>query len=422
MKIRLIFIVYVTLVIGVVLLGFGTAFLTSEKRHEQAALSTKKQQVILQLANVCERAFYENGLIFEGFRNGLKQEIGYFSSACLDTDGNEMKFDQGRPLKTQNRGQSQIDPNLFFQDNIILPNGNKGEEIVAPLMFGGQQAGFAKIVFDLNQIEAHLLSKQWRTFRQLMLLGIFPLLLSFVGVFGFLKALERLRELDEKKKELINSVTHEFRSPLTAIQSFCGLALKGVYGSMKPDLHEALSIIRNNSLRLSQFVDDLLALAAFEPKNERLFIEEFDAVDLIRSLEKTYTPLADEKKIELKIVFSSPTLEVKTDRAKVLQILENLISNAIKYTEKGCVEIGAEKSDGRLTLFVKDSGIGISKEDRGSIFEPFFRSEKHARSVKGAGLGLAIVKAYAAQLKADLNVESELGKGSKFSLTLERAA
>jgi signal transduction histidine kinase len=253
-----------------------------------------------------------------------------------------------------------------------------------------------------------------------MVLGIFPLVLSLVGVFGFIKALERLRELDEKKKELINSVTHEFRSPLTAIQSFCSLLLKGVYGKLKPDLHEAVSIIRNNSLRLSQFVDDLLALAAFEPKNERLFIEEFDVVELVRSLEKIYKPLAAEKKIKLKVVVSSPSLVVKTDRAKVLQILENLLSNAIKYTEKGFVEIGAEKSDGRLSLFVKDSGVGISNEERASIFEPFFRSERHARTVKGAGLGLAIVKAYASQLQAELGVESELGVGSKFSLKMER--
>ncbi len=420
MKIRFVFVMYTLLVVGVIFLGFGTAFLTSEKRYEQRSIQNKKEQSILQLSKICERAFYENGLILEGFRKGLKEEVGFYSAACLDTEGNDLDFTRKPTLRSIPKQTGDIDPNLFFRDTTVLPSGNAGEEIVAPLLFGGQRAGFAKIVFDQSGIERHLKRRTNKTLRQLFILSGFPLILALIGVIGFVKAMERLHDLNEKKKELINSVTHEFRSPLTAIQSFCGLLLKGVYGPLKANQHETVSIIQNNSLRLSQFVDDLLVMAAFESKEQRLFMEDIDIADLFKSLKKTYQPLAKEKKISLKVLEPKPSVFIKTDRSKLLQIMENLVSNAIKYTEKGFVEIGCEEEKDNFVVFVKDSGHGISAEDQKQIFDPFFRSVDHARSIKGTGLGLSIVKAYASQLKAAVHVQSEPGKGSCFSLTLRR--
>ena len=416
MKIRFVFVMYTLLVVGVIFLGFGTAFLTSEKRFEQRSIQNKKEQSILQLSKVCERAFYENGLILEGFRKGLTEEVGFFSAACLDSEGNDLDFTRKPILRSLQYQASDVDPNLFFRDTISLPSGDIGEEIVAPLLFGGQQAGFAKIVFDQSTIEKHLKRRTKKTLRHLVLLGAFPLVLALLGIIGFAKAMERLHDLNEKKKELINSVTHEFRSPLTAIQSFCGLLLKGIYGPLKAGQHETISIIQNNSLRLSQFVDDLLVMAAFESKEPRLFMEEVDIAEMFHSLKKAYQPLAKEKMIALKIHRPEASAFIKTDRSKLLQILENLISNAIKYTEKGTVEIGCKEEKDNFVVFVKDSGHGISAEDQKQIFDPFFRSHEHARSTKGTGLGLSIVKAYASQIKAVIKVESEPGKGSCFSV------
>lgn len=422
MKIRVLFIFYALLVVSLILLGFGAAFLSSEKKHEQQFLQDRKKQLILQMSNICERAFYENNLIFEGFRQGLEKEIGFVSASCLDMEGNEMDFSSQAktgPVSSTRHSGKPIDPNLIFDDQISLPSGHAGYEMVAPLLLGGQQAGFAKLVFDQVVIDKHLKKFTTSTIRHLVLMSLFPFMLALLGSWGFAKALQRLHDLDEKKKELISSVTHEFRSPITAINSFVSLLLKGIYGEPNSKQREALSIVRNNTLRLSQFVDDLLSMAQFEENGVKLFIEEINSSELIESLKKIYEPLAQEKKLNLKLTLTREAFLIKTDHSKLFQILENLVSNAIKYTESGFVEIGAAITDRQKEFFVLDSGHGISPEDLKQIFEPFFRAPSQRLSAKGTGLGLAIVKSYASVIGAKIEVYSELGKGSRFSVIFE---
>jgi signal transduction histidine kinase/DNA-binding response OmpR family regulator len=233
---------------------------------------------------------------------------------------------------------------------------------------------------------------------------------------------DSLRRAGEVKARLVANVSHEFRTPLNSILSLTKLLLSRVDGEINAEQETQLRFIKQSSEALYALVNDLLDLSKTEAGKIVLRPQKFTLQSLLSSLRGMMKPLSDDNQsIELIVEEPSELVEFETDEGKVAQVLRNLLSNAIKFTERGEVRVSAEATDDDVIFKVQDSGIGISLEDQARIFEEFYQIDNSIqRRVKGTGLGLAIARQLAERLGGSLEVSSELGRGSTFTLKVPR--
>ena len=222
----------------------------------------------------------------------------------------------------------------------------------------------------------------------------------------------RLAEAEQQERNFLMSVSHELRTPLTAIRGHVDALREGVADD--PELRAAsLDVIAAEGERLGRLVDDVLDLAKLETRRFTVLKEE---VDMGRLCDQAYAAFGEEarrRKIDYEKRFVvSPTIVSDGDR--VLQIISNLLTNAFRWTpDGGRVELGLTAANGSVSVAVDDSGPGIAKEERDRIFRPFWSGDN-----AGTGLGLAIARELALALGGRIDVESQLGKGSRFELVL----
>ncbi len=230
---------------------------------------------------------------------------------------------------------------------------------------------------------------------------------------------DSLRKANELKSRFLSNMSHEFRTPLNSVQSLARLLLEGVEGPLTEGQRRALELIRGSAANLTEMVNDLLDLAKIEAGKIAVRPQEFEAAQLFGSLRGVLRPLARDPQVTLAF---DPPPEVKlfTDDAKVSQILRNFASNALKFTERGEVRMGGwQETPETVTFFVRDTGIGIAKEDQERIFEEFTQVEGALQKrVKGTGLGLPLSRKLAQLLGGEIRIESEPGRGSTFFLRI----
>jgi signal transduction histidine kinase len=233
---------------------------------------------------------------------------------------------------------------------------------------------------------------------------------------------ERLREADRLKDEFVALISHDLRTPLTSITGYVELALEE---DLTDDVRGFLQVVARNSDRLLRLVNDLLFVARLQAGDMMLEQEHLDLADIVRDGVEAMEPRAAAKDITLSCVVGAVP-PVHADRGRVLQVLDNLVSNALKFTpEGGAVHISLEERDGNVRLEVSDSGMGISAADQRRLFERFFRAGNAVeQQVPGTGLGLYICRAIAEAHDGSISVRSELGRGSafRFELPAVRAA
>ena len=232
---------------------------------------------------------------------------------------------------------------------------------------------------------------------------------------------ERLKELDKLKTEFINTVNHELRTPLTSIKEGINLVLDGSSGPINQDQASFLRIARNNIDRLNRLINDLLDISKIEAGKMELDPTRFHLPLLVEEGASLHRLKAKEKGIHLSSSTIPDLLPVEVDRDRILQVLSNLIDNAIKFTpEGGEVRVTTRPWDGKFAcLCVEDSGIGIRKEDLNKLFGKFQQiGDEKERKTGGTGLGLAICKAIVEAHGGKIWVESEVGKGSRFYFTV----
>ena len=233
----------------------------------------------------------------------------------------------------------------------------------------------------------------------------------------------KLKELDQLKSDFVSSVTHELRSPLLSLKMYIDLFFKGTAGTPNDKQKEYLEVMRSCTLRLSKFIDDLLDVAKIERGKMQVVPQPTDLSPLITDIQLLFKPQVDQKNISLEI--DIPKLPaVMADPERTRQVIINLLSNAVKFTPQGGnIKLSAVQSSSQHTVVVSvsDSGIGIPADSLNSIFDKF-EQVKDAKlkmpGAKGTGLGLAIVKGIVEAQNGKIKVESELGKGSKFSFTI----
>lgn len=234
------------------------------------------------------------------------------------------------------------------------------------------------------------------------------------------KELEQAREETERlKQEFFALISHELRTPLTSLKGYADLLLTGAGGELPEQGRHFVEILMRNTGRLERLVDDLLLVARLESGTFTVETSEVDLQRIVANCVEAAKPAAEDKDIEL-------TLDAQTvgncsgDRHRLEQLLDNLISNALKYTpEGGRVETRLQRENGHVRIEVQDSGIGIPEEEQQYLFDQFFRaSTAKADSIPGVGLGLTIVKAIAEAHRGRVEVESRQGLGTIFRVEL----
>jgi PAS domain S-box-containing protein len=232
-------------------------------------------------------------------------------------------------------------------------------------------------------------------------------------------AKERAEESDQLKSAFLANMSHEIRTPLNGILGFTEL-LK--MSDVTPDQQTAyLDIIKKGGDRMLNIINDIIDISRIESGQMKVNVSKTNINDQIESISSFFKPEAGAKGLSLtfKTTLSPEEATIKSDPDKVYAIISNLVKNAIKFTKSGYIEFGYEKKESRLEFFVKDSGIGISPEQKKFIFERFRQgSESLTRNYEGTGLGLSISKAYVEMLGGKIWFESEYGRGSKFYFSL----
>jgi PAS domain S-box-containing protein len=230
---------------------------------------------------------------------------------------------------------------------------------------------------------------------------------------------ERLLELDGLKDEFIALVSHELRTPLTSIIGYIKL-LRDERASGRDTGHFA-EVIERNAERLLRLVGDLLFLSEVQSGKLAVELRRADLADIARQAVEEMRPEAERKHIALTL--SATPVPLAVDPTRIAQLLDNLISNAVKFTpDGGRVEIRVGTDEDQAVLAVADTGIGIPAADQEQIFERFFRTEKARREViQGTGLGLTITKAIADAHDGTITVDSTEGRGSTFTIRLPLA-
>ena len=232
---------------------------------------------------------------------------------------------------------------------------------------------------------------------------------------------EQLRRANDLKAQFLSYMSHEFRTPLDSILALSGLLLARTDGPLTDEQETQVGFVRRSARDLLDMVDDLLAASRVDAGQVRVRPSRFAVDDVYNAVRAMLRPLMEEGGPALRWDAGEGLPELHTDEAKVAQILRNLISNALKFTERGEIRIAAERGDepGVVRFHVADTGIGIAPEDRERIFRDFAQVESHLqRRVRGSGLGLPLSRKLAVLLGGDLTVESTPGAGSVFTLTV----
>jgi len=230
----------------------------------------------------------------------------------------------------------------------------------------------------------------------------------------------QLRDANDLKSRFLSYMSHEFRTPLTSMTSIAGILLSRLDGPLTDEQQKQVEFIRTSTRELTEMVNDLLDLAKVEAGRISISPEWFEMVDLFAALRGMFKPIVASSSVSL--YFDEPQDEIRlfTDDKKLSQILRNFISNALKFTPTGEVRVAARMLDPEHVEFaVSDTGIGIAAEHIPTLFADFVQLDvRLQKRLRGSGLGLSLARKFAELLGGRVAVQSELGKGSRFSVVL----
>ncbi len=291
-----------------------------------------------------------------------------------------------------------------------------GVVVAVPIQAKGRPLGVLALAFDRRRN----LSGEDR--RVLAVIG------SLVG-----QALERARlyeagmeakrvaeEASQARSQFLAVMSHELRTPLNAILGYQDLLTAEVVGPLNETQKRHAERIGSSARHLLQLIDDILSLSRLEAGKEEVRPERVDAIRLAREVAEMIQPMAERKGLAFRVSTSGDSFPLESDPGRLRQILLNLLGNAVKFTDRGEIELSvARDSDDMVVFTVRDTGVGIAPADQERIFEPFIQATAAAPGVAGGtGLGLAVSRNLARLLGGDLIVESELGQGSTFVLRI----
>jgi len=245
-----------------------------------------------------------------------------------------------------------------------------------------------------------------------------------LGVVTVLRDITKEVEADRAKSEFVSTVSHELRTPMTAIKGYTDLLHAGAVGPINDEQRHFLNIIRDNADRLTALISDLLDISRVETGRIRFEPRSMQIGEAIANVVNALAGQSEAKRQTLIYEVAGGMPDIMADRDRIIQVLTNLIGNAIHYTpDGGEVHVRAYPVEGAVRVDVRDTGIGIAPEDLGHVFERFYRADHPlVRESRGTGLGLSIVKVFVEMHNGRVWVESEPGEGSTFTFILPVSA
>ena len=233
---------------------------------------------------------------------------------------------------------------------------------------------------------------------------------------------EKAEHLAKLKSEFLNQVSHELRTPLAVILGYLECMTDGLYGEIEAKHREILQTVAKQSSHLKNMIDQILIYSRLESSKQPLRAQEFSVQTFCSDLGETFDFLSRQKGLEITWQVPQDLPALRTDLERLKEIISNLLQNALKYTDSGSIRVSvANRPKSDLFVFeVADTGLGIPQHHLSSIFEPFIQVHKTSsgNSRGGIGLGLSIVKKHVEQLNGTIRVESQVGKGTTFTVTL----
>ena len=232
-----------------------------------------------------------------------------------------------------------------------------------------------------------------------------------------------LQEEREARQAFVSLVTHELRVPMTSIKGYTDLLLKGIMGPVNESQHSFLETIRANVERMSRMVADLSDINKIEGDRLKIALEPVEVEPAVEEAVASIREASEDKSQILQVSLPSSLPPVRCDRARFIQVLKNVLRNAVQYTpEGGAIDVVVNAENDALKVAVQDDGIGILEDEQDRIFEQFFRaSDEETRKTPGNGLALHLSRQLLALQDGHIGFESERGMGSSFYFTLPLA-
>ena len=242
-----------------------------------------------------------------------------------------------------------------------------------------------------------------------------------LGHVTVLRDITMEKKVDKMKTEFISTVSHELRTPLSIIKEGISLVMDEIPGKINEKQARLLKISQDNIDRLVRIINDLLDISKIETGKVELKRELINMKTLLTQVVASFGPLVKEQGLELKVTVPEERIDIYADPDKIIQVLTNLMANALNFTMKGRVNISVREKRDEVECLVADTGIGISKDNLSRVFDKFQQFDRCPNGgTKGTGLGLSIVKRIVEMHKGKIWVESEAGKGTKFTFTLPK--
>lgn len=238
------------------------------------------------------------------------------------------------------------------------------------------------------------------------------------------KTNQKLMQVEKAKEEFSAMVTHELKTPLVPIMGYCKMLKKSpMLGNLNSEQQEAVEAIERNAKQLERLIGDILDTRKLDMDKMKFDIEEFSVKEFLSNLDSSYNKTMSDKGIKFMINSKIQDAIIKSDKTRLQQVFDNLISNSAKFTPKqgGLIEIGVDKKNGQIIFYVNDNGIGIPKEKQGTLFQKFYQVDtSDRRSAGGTGLGLAISKGIVEKLGGKIWVESDGKTGTIFYMEFSK--
>lgn len=244
-----------------------------------------------------------------------------------------------------------------------------------------------------------------------------------IGIVMILQDITERQKIDNMQREFVANVSHELKTPLTSIKSYTETLLDGALSDTET-AKQFLSVVNSESDRMGRLVKDLLQLSRLEYQREKWNKVQANLIEILKAAVLKMNISAKSKNQHLNCLFKEENICVYVDKDSIEQVILNIISNAIKYTQEyGRVDIDTIKTEDEVRIIIQDNGIGIPKEDLPRLFERFYRVDKaRSRALGGTGLGLSIAKQIMKEHQGDIEIESHEGKGTRVSIILPLTA